>query len=74
MTEREAIARVARTAGWEVLAENGSLVIERDGQTIEIEYGSGGIPRTVRRTTPDGSRQVISQNYIKMSDVLGWIG
>lgn len=67
------LLELARKSNWEVVAEKGSVVIERGPEIIEIEIGSGGIPRTVRRTHPDGSREVIRQNYIRMIDVLDWI-
>lgn len=73
MRDRAWFLEAARNAGWEVVAENGADLIERGAEVIEIEYGSGGIPRTIRRTDPAGKRHVIGQNYIRMAEVLGWL-
>lgn len=73
MSDKEVILRLANQSGWDVVAQNGSIIIERGPERLEIEWGSAGIPRTIRRTKPDGSTEVISQSYWRMTDLLGWI-
>jgi hypothetical protein len=63
---------LAKQEGWEIQATGAATLMERDGQTIEIEYGSAGIPRRIRRVR-DGKTQILTQNYIRMAEVLGWI-
>lgn len=65
--------RNAAKAGWEVVAEKGTTIISRGDERIEIEIGSAGIPRKVTRTHLDGSVETMSQNYIRMTDVLSWL-
>lgn len=73
MSEREMLARMAVAAGWEVVAQNGELIIERGPERIEIEYSTSGIPRKVKRISADGLSTVLTQNYIRMIEVMEWI-
>lgn len=71
--------KAAAEAGWEVpenptYGPNQALTVARGDERIVIEIGPGGIPRTVRRTTHDGRTLILSQNYIRMAEVLGWLG
>lgn len=74
MTDRDKLhfIKAAKDAGWEVQATGDSTIIERDGQTVEIEYGSGGLPRKVKRIR-DGKSEILSFNYIRMIEVFGWV-
>lgn len=53
----------------------GSVIsMSRGAALIEIEIGSGGIPRKVRRFNPlTGKDEVISQNYIRLAEVMKWL-
>lgn len=73
MSDKEVLVRLANKAGWEVVAQNGSIIIERGPERIEVEWGTAGIPRKIKRTKPDGSTEVVSQSYIRMVDLFDWV-
>lgn len=73
MSDKEVLLRLANDAQWDVVAQNGSIIIERGPERIEVEWGPAGIPRTIRRTHPDGKTEVISQSYIRMVDLFDWV-
>ena len=50
------------------------IVMSRGAELIEVEIGSGGIPRRVRRFNPiTGRDESLRQNYINMKQLLGWL-
>lgn len=53
----------------------GSVIsMSRGAELIEIEIGSGGIPRKVRRFNPiTGRDESLSQNYINLTEVMSWL-
>lgn len=71
--------QAASDAGWGTPAEPtyapGSVIsVTRGADTIEVEIGSGGIPRRVRRINPViGRDEVIGQNYIRMDQLFKWL-
>jgi hypothetical protein len=65
--------RSAASHGWDVLAQQGNIIIARGDEQVEIEIGSAGIPRRIKRTSPDGTVSTTSQSYIRMTDVLRWL-
>lgn len=73
MGDRMWLMNAAKAADWEIVASQNIATMTRGPEIIEIEYGSGGIPRSIHYTNVDGEKIVIPQGFIRMVDVLDWL-